>query len=118
LAASHGYEIQIDDSGYNPDTNMSGDPAHETGSIYAIQAPSQLESNPIGEWNTYRIRAQADKLNVDKLNVWLNEKPVITEFVVDNIRQGKGHIGLQNHRGVTGASLVEFRNISITSKLA
>jgi hypothetical protein len=100
LAVSRGYEIQIDDSGYNPDTNTSGDPAHETGAIYAIQALSTLSSNPIGQWNTYRIRAQADKLNV-----WLNGTHVITDFVVDNVRPRKGHIGLQNHSGVTGPSL-------------
>jgi hypothetical protein len=108
LAVSRGYEIQIDDSGYNPDTNTSGDPAHETGSIYAIQAPSTLASNPIGQWNTYRIRAQADKLNV-----WLNGTHVITDFVVDNVRPRRGHIGLQNHSGITGPSLVEFKNIQI-----
>jgi choline dehydrogenase-like flavoprotein len=108
LAVGRGYEIQIDDSGYNPDTNTSGDPAHETGSIYAIQAPSKLASNPIGQWNTYRIRAQADKLNV-----WLNGTQVITDFVVDNIRPRKGHIGLQNHSGITGPSLAEFKNVQI-----
>lgn len=108
LAVGRGYEIQIDDSGYNPDTNTSGDPAHETGSIYAIQAPSKLASNPIGQWNSYRIRAQADKINV-----WLNGTHVITDFVVDNVRPRKGHIGLQNHSGVTGASLAEFKNIQI-----
>jgi choline dehydrogenase-like flavoprotein len=108
LAVSRGYEIQIDDSGYNPDTNTSGDPAHETGSIYAIQAPSKLASNPTGQWNTYRIRAQADKLNI-----WLNGTQVITDFVVDQTRKGPGHIGLQNHSGITGPSLVEFKNVQI-----
>lgn len=108
LAVGRGYEIQIDDSGYNPDTNTSGDAAHETGSVYAIKAPSQLASNPTGQWNAYRIRAQADKLNV-----WLNGVQVITAFVVDNVRPRKGHIGLQNHSGVTGPSLVEFRNIQV-----
>lgn len=108
LAVSRGYEVQIDDSGYNPDTNTSGDPAHETGAIYAIQAPSQLASRPTGQWNTYRIRAQADKLNV-----WLNGTQVITDFVVDNVRPRKGHIGLQNHSGISGPSLVEFRNVQI-----
>jgi len=108
LAVSRGYEIQIDDSGYNPDTNTSGDAAHETGAIYAIKAPSKLASNPTGQWNTYRIRAQTDKINV-----WLNGTQVITNFVVDKIRPRKGHIGLQNHSGVTGPSLAEFRNLQI-----
>jgi hypothetical protein len=108
LAVNRGYEIQIDDSGYDPDTNTSGDPAHETGAIYAIKAPSALASNPVGQWNTYRIRAQADKLNV-----WLNATHVITDFVVDDVRPRKGHIGLQNHSGITGPSLVEFKNVQI-----
>lgn len=108
LAVSRGYEIQIDDSGYNPDTNTSGDPAHETGSIYAIQAPSALASNPTGQWNSYRIRAQANKINV-----WLNGTHVITDFAVDKVRPRRGHIGLQNHSGVNGPSVVEFRNVEI-----
>jgi choline dehydrogenase-like flavoprotein len=108
LAVSRGYEVQIDDSGYNPDTNASGDPAHQTGAIYALQAPSTLASNPTGQWNSYRIRAQADKLNV-----WLNGTQVITDFTVDNVRPRRGHVGLQNHAGATGPSLVEFRNVQI-----
>jgi Domain of Unknown Function (DUF1080) len=108
LAVGRGYEIQIDDSGFNPDTTNTGDPAHETGAIYAIQAPSKLASNPTDQWNTYRIRAQADKINV-----WLNGTQVITNFVVDKVRPRKGHIGLQNHSGVTGPSLAEFRNLQI-----
>jgi len=108
LAVSRGYEIQIDDSGYNPDTNTAGDAAHQTGAIYAIQAPSQLASNPVGQWNTYRIRAQGDQLNV-----WLNGTQVITNFVVDAVRPRRGHIGLQNHSGAGGPSLVQFRNVQI-----
>jgi hypothetical protein len=54
-------------------------------------------SNPTGPWNSYGIRAQADKVDV-----WLNDTQVITNFVVDNLRPRKGHIGLQNHAGVTG----------------
>ena len=108
LAVSRGYEIQIDDSGYNPDTNTSGDAPHQTGAIYAIQAPSSLASNPTGQWNTYRIRAQADRVNV-----WLNGTQVITDFVVDDIRPRRGHIGLQNHAGVSGPALVEFSNVQI-----
>jgi choline dehydrogenase-like flavoprotein len=108
LAVDRGYEIQIDDSGFNPDTNTSGDAAHETGAVYAIQAPSKLASNPLGQWNSYGIVAKADKVNV-----FLNGTHVITDFVVDVIRPRKGHIGLQNHSGVTGPSVVEFRNIQI-----
>jgi hypothetical protein len=108
LAVSRGYEIQIDDSGFNPDTNTTCDPTHETGSIYAIQAPTKLASNPTGQWNTYRIRAQADKINV-----WLNGTQVITDFVVDQVRPRRGHIGLQNHSGANGPSTAEFRNVQI-----
>jgi len=108
LAVSRGYEIQIDDSGFNPDTNTPGDPLHQTGSIYAIQARSSLASKPTGQWNGYRITAKADKINV-----WLNGTQVITNFVVDGVRPPKGHIGLQNHAGVTGPSVVEFRNIQV-----
>src|SRR2546428_7710474 len=52
LAANHGDEVQIDDTGLNPDTGQLHDPAHETGAIYALSPASKLASRPVGEWNT------------------------------------------------------------------
>ncbi len=42
LASNSGYEIQIDDMGFNPDTGQNFDPAHQTGAVYALAPASKL----------------------------------------------------------------------------
>lgn len=101
---TQGYEIQIDDRGFNPDTNSLGDPLHQTGAIYTLAPSTKIMSRPIGEWNTFEIEAKHHKITV-KLNGEL-----VTSYTNDGTRPLKGHIGLQNHH--TG-SLVQFRNIRI-----
>ena len=104
LAVDHGYEIQIDDTGFNPDTNKTGDPRHQTGAVYGFAPSSTVASKPIGEWNSYDIQVTSTRIVVT-----LNGKKV-TDFKVDGSRPAKGHIGLQNHTG-----RVQFRNIQIRS---
>src|SRR6266487_5013051 len=67
LAVDQGYEIQIDDTGYNPDTNRTGDMYHITGAIYTLAPASSLASKPLGQWNTYEIEAIGPNIRV-KLN--------------------------------------------------
>ncbi len=45
VAVNQGYEIQIDDTGKNPDTNPPtfGDPLHITGSVYTLAPAAALE---------------------------------------------------------------------------
>lgn len=104
LAVDKGYEIQIDDRGYNPDTNSFGDALHETGAIYTFAAASRLASKPIGQWNVYEIQAQGNNFTV-KLN-----GEIVSKLTGDGSRPLKGHIGLQNHHP---GSRVQFRNIRI-----
>lgn len=104
LAADKGYEVQIDDRGFNPDTNATGDPLHQTGAIYTFAPSSKIASKPVGQWNTFEIEVSDASINV-KLN---NE--IVTSFAGDGSRPSVGHIGLQNHH--TG-SRVQFRNIRI-----
>jgi len=106
LAVNHGYEVQIDDTGFNPDTGTLHDPTHETGAIYALAPVSKLASRPLGEWNTFEIQAKGDTITVV-----LNGKQV-TQYKVDPLRPPAGHIGLQNHHP---GSQVQFRNILIKS---
>jgi len=97
IAISQGYEVQIND---NPD----GDP-QKTGAIYNVAPPSASASNPVGEWNTYRIRVTGQRYEV-----WLNDTLVNDLTSTDPARGESGHVGLQNHdRG----SRVEFRAISL-----
>ena len=104
LAVDKGYEIQIDDRGYNPDTNTFGEPMHQTGAIYGIAAASHVASRPVGEWNTFEIEARGQEIRV-KLNGAL-----VSQLTGDGSRPARGHIGLQNHHA---GSRVQFRNIQV-----
>lgn len=105
LAVDQGYEIQIDDTGKNPDVtpNTFGDPLHQTGAVYKLSPATKLASLPVGQWNTYEIEAKGKDITV-KLNGEL-----VSAFKNGN-RPLKGHIGLQNHHF---GSRVQFRNIRI-----
>jgi choline dehydrogenase-like flavoprotein len=104
LPVTQGYEIQIDDRGFNPSTNTVGDPLHQTGAVYTLAPSTKIMSRPIGEWNTFEIEAKQQKITI-KLNGEL-----VSTYTNDGTRPLKGHIGIQNHH--TG-SLVQFRNIRI-----
>jgi len=106
LASNKGYEIQIDDMGFNPDTNQNFDPAHQTGAVYALAPSSSVASKPAGQWNTFEIEARSAVINVT-----LNGQPVTTYAIpADTTRGAAGHIGLQCHTGN-----VQFQNIMIRS---
>lgn len=106
LAVDRGYEVQIDDTGFNPDTQQFNDPLHQTGAIYTFAASSRIASKPVGQWNLYEIEASSTNIKVT-----LNGE-LVTDFVTDGSRPKRGHIGLQNHHG---GSAVQFRNIQIRS---
>ena len=69
LAVDQGYEIQIDDTGKNPDITPStfGDPLHQTGVVYKLAPATKLAFLPVGQWNTYEIEAKGKDITV-KLN--------------------------------------------------
>ena len=99
-AVDNGYEIQID----------STDAADRTtGSVYTFKsadiAARDAALNPPGEWNTYELLVEGERLqlflNGSKINDFTNTNPV---------RSLAGHIGIQNHG--TGDD-VSFRNIRI-----
>ncbi|OEV04153.1 ThuA domain-containing protein [Streptomyces oceani] len=100
-AVDNGYEIQID---------ATDDPARTTGSVYGFQA-ADIEArdaalNPPGEWNTYEIRVEGERLRVflngELINDFTNEDPA--RSLTD------GHIGLQNHGD---ADEVSFRDVRL-----
>jgi hypothetical protein len=99
IAVNTGYEIQIDDLAM-PD----GNPVHKTGAIYNFAAaPSNPESKPVGEWNTFEIKATSQKYSVI-----LNGEKVIPQFIGNRLTEG--YIGIQNH---DADSHVSFKNIRI-----
>jgi type 1 glutamine amidotransferase len=100
-AVNNGYEIQID---------ATDTPDRTTGSVYSFQSADIKKRdralNPPGEWNTYEIRVEGERLRVYlngvKINDFTNTDPV------RSLRDG--HIGIQNH----GAEdEVSFRDIRI-----
>ena len=103
-ASDKGYEIQIDDMGFNPDTGQNFDPAHQTGAVYALAPSSKIASKPAGQWNTYEIEATSGSIKVT-----LNGK-LVTNYAIpaDTMRGRAGHVGLQDHTGN-----VQFRNVMI-----
>lgn len=106
LASDKGYEIQIDDMGYNPDSSSPHlfDALHQTGAVYAISPSSKIASKPAGQWNTYEIEATATAIKVT-----LNGQ-LVTNYTIPatDPRPREGHIGLQCHTGN-----VQFQNVQI-----
>lgn len=105
VAVDLGYEIQIDDTGKNPDVNPNtfGDPLHLTGAVYKLAPAGLHASKPLGQWNAYEITAQGNTITVA-----LNGQQV--SKLVNGGRSLKGYIGLQNHHP---GSRVQFRNLRI-----
>jgi type 1 glutamine amidotransferase len=100
-AVNNGYEIQID---------ATDTPDRTTGAVYSFQS-ADLEKrdralNPPGEWNTYEIRVEGERLRV-----WLNGVKINDFTNTDPARSLRdGHVGIQNHGP---DDQVSFRDIRI-----
>ncbi len=104
LAVDQGYEVQIDDRGFDPNTNTTGSPLHMTGAVYQLAPAIKLASKSLGEWNTFEIEAVGPDINVQ-----LNGE-LVSHLTNNQGRPLKGHIGLQNHHP---GSRVQFRNLLV-----
>lgn len=107
-----GYEIPIDESGYDHINKVYGSPLHKTGAIYNL-APANRgntkksglygsEEKPVF-WNRFRIVSTKAKIEV-----FLNGKPVSSLSPLDPSKNTEGYICLQFH-----TNKVQFRNILI-----
>jgi len=100
-AVDRGYEIQID---------ATDVPEKTTGSVYGFKSADVKKRdralNPPGEWNTYEIRVEGERLRV-----WLNGVKINDFTNTDPARSLRdGHFGLQNH----GADdQVSYRDVRI-----
>ncbi|MGW0424039.1 ThuA domain-containing protein [Streptomyces sp. NPDC003015] len=100
-AVDNGYEIQID---------ATDVPEKTTGSVYGFRSADLNKRdralNAPGEWNTYEIRVQGERVRV-----WLNGVKINDFTNTDPARSLRdGHVGIQNH----GADdQVSFRDIRI-----
>jgi type 1 glutamine amidotransferase len=100
-AVDNGYEIQID---------ATDVPEKTTGSVYGFRSADLNKRdralNPPGEWNTYEIRVQGERLRV-----WLNGVKINDFTNTDPARSLRdGHVGIQNHGA---GDQVSFRDIRI-----
>ena len=94
-----GYEMQInDDHGRKPSKGSSC-------GLYDVVAASQNMSKPAGEWNTVKIAAKGQHIQV-----WVNGEKTVD---IQGTRATKGYIGLQNH---DARSVVKFRNVRVTEQ--
>lgn len=101
-AAAQGYEVQIDNTGFNPDTNGFDDPLHKTGAIYTL-APSNAVMPAVGQWHTYEIEAVGSTVTVRLDGQQVSQ-------LANGTRLPKGFIGLQNHHP---GSKVQFTRLRI-----
>jgi type 1 glutamine amidotransferase len=100
-ALANGYEVQIDATDTADRT---------TGAVYGVKSADitarDAALNPPGEWNTYELLVEGERLQVFlngvKINDFTNADPARS--------LASGHIGLQNHG--TGDD-VSFRNVRI-----
>jgi type 1 glutamine amidotransferase len=99
-AVNNGYEIQIDATDAADRT---------TGSVYTFKAADiaarDAALNPPGEWNTYELLVEGERLQV-----FLNSVKINDFTNTDPVRSLAGHIGIQNHGDGDDAS---FRNVRI-----
>ena len=105
LAVNQGYEVQIDDRGFDPNTNTTGSPLHMTGAVYQLTPAIKLASKALGQWNTFQIEATGPDIKV-RLNGEL-----VSHLSTNQGRPLSGHLGLQNHHS---GSRVQFRNLFVT----
>ncbi|MGW6271269.1 ThuA domain-containing protein [Streptomyces sp. NPDC055060] len=100
-AVNNGYEIQID---------ATDVPEKTTGSVYGFKSADLKKRdkalNPVGEWNTYELRVEGERLRI-----YLNGVKINDFTNTDPARSLKdGHLGIQNH----GADdQVSFRDIRV-----
>lgn len=102
-AIDHGYEVQIDDRGFDPERQATGSPLHLTGAIYRLAPATRLLSRETGLWNAFEVSAIGSAITV-RLNGQEASK------LAPATRTPRGHIGLQNHHE---GSAVRFRNLHV-----
>jgi Domain of Unknown Function (DUF1080) len=102
-AIERGYEIQIDDRGYDPENDAYRSPLHITGAIYKLAPAKIVTSRGVALWNEFEVTARGGTIAVV-----LNSEEV--SRLTDASREPRGHIALQAHHE---GSRVQFRNLQV-----
>ncbi|TXS63195.1 DUF1080 domain-containing protein [Streptomyces sp. me109] len=100
-AVDHGLEVQID---------ATDTPDRTTGAVYGFRSADLRKRdralNPPGEWNTYEIRVEGERLRVRLNGVAIND--YTNTDPARSLRDG--HLGIQNHGA---GDQVSFRDVRI-----
>lgn len=102
--ANKGWEVQIDERGFDSTTNTEHDPLKTTGAVYDVSPAVALVSKPVREWNSFEIKVKKQNVKV------LLNGVLVSEVKNDASRFPEGYVGLQNHHP---GSRVQFGNIRI-----
>jgi hypothetical protein len=98
-----GYEIQIDEGGYDYINNIYGSPLHKTGAIYGLSSSNRGNARKPGLWNRFRITSTKSEIKV-----YLNGRLVSCLSSLPQAKNTEGYICLQFH-----TNKIQFRNILI-----
>jgi hypothetical protein len=102
-AIERGYEIQIDDRGFDPQRRALGSFLHMSGAVYRLAPARRRCSRPLGEWNLFEITARGPAI-MGKLN---GEEVSLLENAA---RERRGHVALQAHHE---GSACQFRELLV-----
>src|SRR5215204_1056181 len=102
--AKGGWEIQIEERGFDSTSNTENNPLKKTGAVYDVSPAVADASKPVCEWNTYEIEVLDQNVKVLLNGVKVSEVNDVTS------RPSEGYIGLQNHHP---GSRVQFGNIRV-----
>ncbi|NJN24144.1 MAG: DUF1080 domain-containing protein [Acaryochloridaceae cyanobacterium RL_2_7] len=96
-----GYEIQVDESGYDYLSNIHGSPKHKTGAIYNLRSANRGNAKKMPYWNRYKITSRHNQITVE-----LNGKEVSHLDSMLSEKNKSGYICLQFHTGT-----IQFKNV-------
>jgi len=102
--ANEGWEVQIDERGFDSATNTENNPLKLTGAVYDVSPAIAHASKPVCEWNSFEIEVKDHDVMV------LLNGIKVSEVNNDATRPDEGYIGLQNHHP---GSRVQFGNIRV-----
>ncbi|MDF1823008.1 MAG: DUF1080 domain-containing protein [Verrucomicrobiales bacterium] len=120
----HGHEVQLMDNVGFQKTHGEKDERKLNGSFYEGKGPSAHPANPVGQWDTLKLRAVGPRIvchinGVEVFDVDVNDWPEVgknpdgtdNKFkVAIKDKPRKGYIGFQNH-----GQVVSFKEIKIQS---
>lgn len=113
-----GYEIQIDEKGYDFQKDNYDSPLHKTGAFYNIKPANRGNAKKPGLWNRYRIISAKNEIKVYLNGKLINSiQPLSPEFLNTLSEESKQEVKNKNKKGYICFQFhddkIQFRNILI-----